>query len=238
MAIQTINVGNIANDGTGDDLREAFIKVNDNFTDVNARLSNATVGVENIGLTGEGVYAQTVDKILQFKKLVPGANVTLAANGDTITINSSGGMSDLLFLTDNGSMTGNSGTYVGIMGGVNAQTRTSLNHIFIDVQGENLVALDPSPRLSGPLNASGQNIINVDTLSAGDVVGNLTGLVYGYDLRDIGSYFDNYWDFGGIIPREFTSIIEFLIRSANVDMGAILGPDVSTAIIDLGPISS
>ena len=31
MAIQTINVGNLANDGTGDDLREAFIKVNQNF---------------------------------------------------------------------------------------------------------------------------------------------------------------------------------------------------------------
>jgi hypothetical protein len=27
MAIQVINVGNLANDGTGDDLREAFIKV-------------------------------------------------------------------------------------------------------------------------------------------------------------------------------------------------------------------
>ena len=35
MAIQTINIGNIANDGTGDDLREAFIKVNNNFTELN-----------------------------------------------------------------------------------------------------------------------------------------------------------------------------------------------------------
>ena len=31
MAVQTINIGNAANDGTGDDLREAFIKVNNNF---------------------------------------------------------------------------------------------------------------------------------------------------------------------------------------------------------------
>ena len=238
MAIQTINVGNIANDGTGDDLREAFIKVNDNFTDVNSRLTNATVGVENIGITGEGVYAQTVDKILQFKKLVPGSNVTLAANGDTITINSSGGMSDLLFLTDNGSMTGNSGTYVGVMGGSNIETRTSLNHIFIDVQGENLVALDPSPRLSGPLNANNQNIINVDTVSAGDVVANLTGLVHGVDIRDISVYFDNYWDFGPVIQRQFTSIIDYLINAADIDLGAILGPDVNPAQIDLGPISS
>jgi len=31
MAIQTINIGQNANDGTGDDLRTAFDKVNDNF---------------------------------------------------------------------------------------------------------------------------------------------------------------------------------------------------------------
>ena len=34
MAIQTINIGTIANDGTGDDLREAFVKVNNNFTEL------------------------------------------------------------------------------------------------------------------------------------------------------------------------------------------------------------
>ena len=34
MTVQLINIGNVANDGTGDDLREAFIKVNDNFEDL------------------------------------------------------------------------------------------------------------------------------------------------------------------------------------------------------------
>ena len=31
MAKQTIGIGSSANDGTGDDLREAFVKVNNNF---------------------------------------------------------------------------------------------------------------------------------------------------------------------------------------------------------------
>ena len=31
MANSVINIGQLANDGTGDDLREAFIKVNNNF---------------------------------------------------------------------------------------------------------------------------------------------------------------------------------------------------------------
>lgn len=34
MAKQTINIGTTANDGTGDSIRDAFDKVNDNFTEV------------------------------------------------------------------------------------------------------------------------------------------------------------------------------------------------------------
>ena len=34
MAKQTINVGQAANDGSGDPLRNAFIKANDNFTEL------------------------------------------------------------------------------------------------------------------------------------------------------------------------------------------------------------
>jgi hypothetical protein len=34
MAKQTINIGTVANDKTGDQLRTAFTKINDNFTEV------------------------------------------------------------------------------------------------------------------------------------------------------------------------------------------------------------
>ena len=34
MAQQTINIGSVANDGTGDPLRNAFAKVNENFTEL------------------------------------------------------------------------------------------------------------------------------------------------------------------------------------------------------------
>ena len=54
MAIQTINIGTVANDGTGDDLREAFVKVNANFAELAARNPEATTGV-NLGASGEGV---------------------------------------------------------------------------------------------------------------------------------------------------------------------------------------
>ena len=34
MPTDRINVGTLANDGTGDDLRQAFVKVNNNFHDI------------------------------------------------------------------------------------------------------------------------------------------------------------------------------------------------------------
>ena len=38
MAIEVINRGTSANDGTGDNIREAFRKVNDNFTEVDTQV--------------------------------------------------------------------------------------------------------------------------------------------------------------------------------------------------------
>ena len=49
MAKQVINIGTVANDGTGDPLRTAFDKVNDNFTE----LYNDDAGDVN-SVTGSG----------------------------------------------------------------------------------------------------------------------------------------------------------------------------------------
>lgn len=68
MAIQQIKLGNYANDGTGDDLRTAFKKVNDNFSFLGetASLTNGT----NLG-TGVRIFAQRnlTDPLLEFKTL-------------------------------------------------------------------------------------------------------------------------------------------------------------------------
>jgi hypothetical protein len=65
--IQTINIGTTANDGTGDDIREAFDKVNDNFIEVSkglyaqTALSNAVVFASGeASLIGAGVGTLTV----------------------------------------------------------------------------------------------------------------------------------------------------------------------------------
>ena len=85
MAVQLINIGNIANDGAGDDLREAFIKTNANFEELDLRDDEQT-SASNLGSTGEGLFSQKLIYDLQFKKIVGGAGLTLTATADNITI--------------------------------------------------------------------------------------------------------------------------------------------------------
>ena len=86
MAVQLINIGNIANDGTGDDLREAFIKTNANFEELDLRDDEKTTAT-NLGDSGQGLFVQRLNYDLQFKKIVGGAGLTLSVTDDNITIN-------------------------------------------------------------------------------------------------------------------------------------------------------
>jgi hypothetical protein len=54
MAQQTINIGTVANDGTGDPLRTAFDKANDNFTELYGFGGDISAVTAGDGLTGGG----------------------------------------------------------------------------------------------------------------------------------------------------------------------------------------
>ncbi len=64
MAQQTLNVGSNANDGTGDNLRAAMIKVNENFTEV---YSSPGFTVDTISFTGNEISAVRSNDDLVFK---------------------------------------------------------------------------------------------------------------------------------------------------------------------------
>lgn len=81
MAIQTINIGNVVNDGLGDDLRTAFQKVNGNFSELSAQL---TITASNLGNTGAGVFKEKIGSDLKFKKLKGSTNIGVEDLGDVI----------------------------------------------------------------------------------------------------------------------------------------------------------
>jgi hypothetical protein len=84
MAIKTINVGNVVNDGSGDDLRTAFVKVNDNFAELNDRQGQDNTA-SNVG-AGTGLFKEKIGVDLRFKSIVPGDGITITPGTSTVTI--------------------------------------------------------------------------------------------------------------------------------------------------------
>ena len=231
MAIQTINIGQIANDGTGDDLRVAFAKVNSNFTDIDSRVAVA-VDAENLG-SGEGIFYVKDNNSLQFKSLVAGDNITLNATANDITITAADAISTIQFNADTGNLSFSGGDAINILGGQNIDTTFSGNNLTIDINGTDLVSQDPSPTLSGVLNAATNDINNVNILTVNTITANTqitapnyVGNVHGIDLRFYEQALGRTLfgvDFGGIIT-EATSGIDLLIATASVDYGTFTAP--------------
>lgn len=231
MAVQTINIGNIANDGTGDDLRVAFAKINSNFTDVDSRIA-AAIDAENLG-SGEGVFYVKDGNILEFKSLVAGDNVTLNATANDITVSVSDSIKNIQFNADTGNLAFTGDDAVNLAGGENIDTTFSGNTLTIDINGTGLVSQDPSPTLGGVLNAATNDINNVNILTVNTITANTqitapnyVGNVHGIDLRfyeqELGRTLFGV-DYGGFII-EATSGIDLLVATATVDYGTFTAP--------------
>ncbi|MCK6052518.1 hypothetical protein [Moraxella osloensis] len=74
MAIQTVKTGAAVNDGTGDDARTAFTKINQNFTD-NSHAANRLVGTEPGNVMEVGAFG--------LGKVIPNISNTMANNIDS-----------------------------------------------------------------------------------------------------------------------------------------------------------
>lgn len=231
MAVQTINIGQIANDGTGDDLRVAFAKINSNFTDVDSRVA-AAIDAENLG-SGEGVFYVKDNNTLEFKSLIAGDNVTLNSTANDITISVPDSIRNIQFNADTGNLAFTGDDAINLLGGQNIDTSFSGSTLTIDINGTELVSQDPSPTLSGVLNAATNDINNVNILTVNTVTANTeitapnyVGNVHGIDLR----FYENALgrtlfgaDFGGI-NVEATTGIDLLIATATIDYGSFTAP--------------
>jgi hypothetical protein len=237
MAVQLINIGNIANDGTGDDLREAFIKVNQNFEELDLRDDEQT-SASNLGLIGEGLFVRRNVYDLEFKKISAGANITLTADDNKIVIVADSGVSDLTITADTGSVVLDNSAALTITGGADISTTIVGGVLTVAYTGVTDLASDLTPQLSADLDAQSNNLLNVGTITSsgitGNLTGNVTGLVYDIDIRSISNYFEpNTADFGDINPT-VTNFIELLRYSTDVDWGSFTSP--STVTFDLGTL--
>jgi len=238
MAIQYINTGTIANDGTGDDLRESFTKINNNFEELDLRIVEE-FNVENLGSLGDGIYGGKVDGIHGFKRIIGGSNITLSSTANGITINGADSLDQLVVLSDSGSLTVARGQTLTVRGGEGTNTRVDGQTVYVDLDSTGVVAHDTAPQLTATLNADNNNIIGVNTLQAntiqgqGGIAANIEGLIYGYDIREFGDYLTGF-DFGGI-RETYANAIEFIMQNVDMDF-ATIDPDVGNTV-DLGFIT-
>ena len=178
MARQTINVGATANDGTGDGLRTAYIKCNDNFQELYETSLEPTKlvnGTSNLFVANNGNIVMTIagsSNAVSFggTETTIGGNVTIATDlniGNSLTITQDFTIGDQLII--NGSVGSN------ILPDTN-NART-LGNATLRFAETNTVLIDASGNITSSANIAGANIIaSQDVIIAGQHVttGNVT----------------------------------------------------------------
>ena len=160
MAKQIVNLGSSANDGTGDPLRTAFDKINDNFDELYL-YSTASSG-NNITITGNTIASDNTN-----------GNITLDPNGTGDIVIATGAELQLTDHTDNavvysdasGNLTMSAGftfdgTNVATTGSISVNSRLKLEDNRITTQTTNDdIDLDPA----------GTGLVNLITTAQGTV---------------------------------------------------------------------
>ena len=170
MAIQTINIGTNPNDGTGDDLRTAFDKVNDNFTELLA-VGGETNTVSNVGI-GLQVFKQKTGQDFELRTIrntdgklsiaYSGSDNELIINTQNLADNDFGAIEvdggDQITATSSGALFGIK------RGNSNISVTKSGNDVLISGSFE--VVNDSSPQLGGDLSMLSNDIIGPGSITA------------------------------------------------------------------------
>lgn len=245
MAITLVNLGNSANDGTGDDLREAFVKVNNNFTEISNQLGFTG---ENLGSAGAEVFSKLEDYVLKFRRLSAGNNIQLQQFDNSIQISAQVPESVFSLVTDSGTVITGGGVTTRIVGGQGTSTSGNENTKTITINSS--VEEDTNPVLGASLNGNNFSITNVSNFSASSV--NSTNIyastkvqadiLQGDNLvvntvngENLTEQLYSLFDFDqGDISYTVVNQLEAVVRSIGIDMGSFVAP--SAQVIDLGSI--
>jgi hypothetical protein len=172
--IQTINIGNIVNDGLGDDLRTAFQKVNANFATLN---NDLTITASNLGTVGEPVFKQKSGLNLEFKKLVAGNKITITSSPDSLLISSTVGNTFQRITTQSGFVDADTSQFVTIQGDPDIRVTAAADVITVTtVQDLNqiLQVLDFGPIGSAEFGAVYSSIVQLNTAASNIDFGTFT----------------------------------------------------------------
>jgi hypothetical protein len=219
MALQIINVGLIANDGTGDDLREAFIKINQNFDDLDLRTESTTAQNAATG-AAFGTFKEQVNNQLFFRDIAPDPlfpgtmAVRVSDDGNTLFLRSA---QATIRFTDGTNTLASSVEQVVTFTGTES-SRITIDDFTRTVTVDSQISRETAPTLNAPLDANNYNI---------DGVAAINGIT--------ADQLDRAFSFNfGSITNIRTSIIDWIVNSTDIDFGTINSPVIED--VDLGII--
>jgi hypothetical protein len=249
LQVNLVNLGSYPNDGTGDDLRSAFVKSNENFQSI---AENVVLNAANLG-NGTPLFLDKDGNTLRFRSISSAnANMSVSYDSDSITLNVVDSINSLVE-DPNPTL---AGTLI-----LNGNDIEGFGNI--DITGD-ITADTITGNFIGSF--SGDISGNINGNLTGDVTGNVTGQVSNinnHNLEDLGNVtsvvptngqalvwngsawtpgnvetsngptpsFNNY-DFGLLsgVRNSFDLIMQF----TSVDFGSIY--DSTSIKLDLGPI--
>ena len=222
MAITPINVGIIANDGTGDDLREAFVKVNNNIDDLDTRFQTltSTTGT-NVGSGGFGIFKEKVASDFQFRTLAidplsPGT-ITLRVSNDNNSLYVASTQASWRITDGTNSIVTSVENFLTVSGTSGATV--SVNNGTRTLTVDSSIINETAPTLNATLDANNNRINNVSHLN-GITAAELAG-IFAFDFGSTGN--------------DRTSIIDWIANSQDMEFGTFLSPATQDA--DLGGLS-
>ena len=137
MAYQTVNTGSSANDGTGDQLRTAFDKINDNFSEVYAELGGTSLS--NVSITANTISTDDANGSLT---IAPnGSGTIILANAVSASSNVS--VTGKLTVANAAAFSGPANTFV-TFGAADATPSVATGNLFKTGGAVTITALDDS----------------------------------------------------------------------------------------------
>lgn len=211
--LQEINLGQAINDGTGDDLRTAFLKVIANFQYLESAITDP-INAENVGLVNQGIFKEKVDNVLFFKSIVAGDNIEIQSTDNTIIVSTTQGLDLKNNNIDN-------------VGDLNVQGRITL-----DPQTNSELVGTTNGLHVGTVQGTVYAPLNVVGL-IGDVqgrnpnVGNLNpdyepAKVDGIAIKDL-NFTVSSFDFGSL-SNNFINPLQYILHQIGIDGGTINSP--------------
>jgi len=137
MAYQTVNIGSSANDGTGDQLRTAFDKINDNFSEVYTELGGTSLS--NVSITANTISTDDANGSLT---IAPnGSGTIILANAVSASSNVS--VTGKLTVANAAAFSGPANTFV-TFGAADATPSVATGNLFKTGGAVTITALDDS----------------------------------------------------------------------------------------------